>query len=70
MATQLKRMRLAPTWRAGLRRGRERNETMLLIQQSLAMQEKLRRIDAQLAAWGVEPSPMDRVKQPFNYARS
>lgn len=29
-----RRTRIAPTWRAGLRRGRERNSTMLLLQRS------------------------------------
>jgi hypothetical protein len=56
-------------WRAGLRRGRERNETTLMLQRSPEMQEKLRRIDVQLRAWGVESMPLDRVKQPFDYER-
>jgi hypothetical protein len=62
-------MRIHPTWRAGLRRGRERNETTLLLQRSPAMRERLRRINAQLAAWGVESMPLDRVRQPFDYER-
>jgi hypothetical protein len=33
------------------------------------MQERLRRIDEQLRAWGVESMPLDRVKQPFDYER-
>lgn len=33
------------------------------------MQERLRGINAQLRAWGVESMPLDRVKQPFDYAR-
>jgi hypothetical protein len=69
MATRIQRTRIPPMWRAGLRRGRERNETTLMLQQSPVMQEKLRRIDAQLRAWGVESMPLDRVKQPFDYDR-
>lgn len=42
---------------------------MLLLQCSPAMQERLRGINAQLRAWGVESMPLDRVKQPFDYAR-
>jgi hypothetical protein len=68
MATQLKRMRLAPTWRAGLRRGRERNQTTLLLKQSPVMQEILRRADEQLRAWGIEPG-WEHVKQRFDYDR-
>ncbi|HEY0019675.1 MAG TPA: hypothetical protein VGC13_25450 [Longimicrobium sp.] len=40
-----------------------------MLQRSPEMQEKLRRIDAQLRAWGVESMPLDRVKQPFDYDR-
>jgi hypothetical protein len=40
-----------------------------MLQQSPVMQEKLRRINAQLQAWGVESMPLDRVKQPFDYER-
>ncbi|HEV3050898.1 MAG TPA: hypothetical protein VGX50_11335 [Longimicrobium sp.] len=63
------RARIAPMWKAGLRRGRARNETTLLLQRSPAMQERLRRIDEQLERWGVESMPLDRVKQPFDYER-
>jgi hypothetical protein len=68
MATQIKRMRIAPTWRAGLRRGRERNETTLLLQQSPVMQERLRRAEEQLVAWGVVLE-WPHAKQPFDYDR-
>ena len=69
MPTRIQRLRTSPTWRAGLRRGRERNETMLRLQRSPLMRERLRRIDEQLRAWGVESMPLDRVKQPFDYDR-
>ena len=69
MSTRLLRQRISPHWKAGLRRGRERNETALLLDRSPAMQERLRRINAQLRAWGVESMPLDRVKQPFDYGR-
>ena len=68
MATRIQRTRIRPTWRAGLRRGRERNETTLMLQQSPVMQEILRRADEQLRAWGVEPE-WPHVKQPFDYDR-
>jgi hypothetical protein len=61
-------MRMAPTWCAGLRRGRERNETTLLLKQSPVMQEILRRAHEQLRAWGVEPK-CQHVKQRFDYER-
>ena len=64
------RARVLPTWRAGLRPGRERNETMLLLQRSPLMQARLRRINRQLLAWGVESMPLDRIKQPFDFDRS
>jgi hypothetical protein len=69
MATRIQRMRISPMWKAGIRRGRERNETMLLLQGSPVMRERLRRIDEQLRAWGVQSMPLDRVKQPFDYER-
>jgi hypothetical protein len=69
MTIRMQRTRIHPSWKAGIRRGRERNETMLLLERSPAMQERLRRISAQLQAWGVESMPLNRVKQPFDYAR-
>ncbi len=67
--TRRPRPRTSPMWRAGVRRGSERNETTLLLQRSPVMQERLRRINEQLRAWGVESMPLDRVKQPFDYER-
>lgn len=69
MATQIQRTRIRPTWSAGLRLGRERDETMRLLRDSPAMQRRLRGINEQLRAWGVESMPLDRVKQPFDYGR-
>jgi hypothetical protein len=40
---------------------------MRLLERSPLMQERLRRINAQLLAWGVESMPLDRVKQPFDF---
>ena len=68
MATRIHRPRIAPMWKAGLRRGRERNETTLMLQQSPVMQERLRRADAQLLAWGVV-FEWPHAKQPFDYDR-
>lgn len=61
-------MRVMRLWRAGLRRGRERNETTLRLRESPAMQERLRRVDEQLKAWGIEPE-WPHVKQPFDFDR-
>lgn len=68
MATRMQRLRIAPTWNAGLRRGRERSETSLLLQRSPVMRERLRRSEAQLLAWGIVPA-WPHVKQPFDYDR-
>lgn len=68
MTTLTKRMRIAPTWKAGLRRGRERNETTLMLQRSPVMQERLRRAEEQLRAWGIV-GEWPHVKQPFDYDR-
>jgi|GEM_PF-5527599 len=68
MATRITRTRIPPTWRAGLRRGRERNETTLMLQRSPVMQERLRRAEQQLLAWGVV-GEWPHVKQPFDYDR-
>jgi hypothetical protein len=64
----MQRPRIAPMWKAGLRRGRARNETTLLLKQSPVMQEILRRAHEQLLAWGVVPE-WPHVKQPFDYDR-
>lgn len=68
MATRMQRLRIPPQWRAGLRRGRERNETTLMLQRSPVMQERLRRAEEQLRAWGVV-FEWPHVKQPFDYDR-
>jgi hypothetical protein len=69
MATQLQRQRIAPTWRAGLRRGRERNSTMAHLRNHPGEYARLRRIMEELRAQGFEPVPMERVKQFFDYGR-
>jgi hypothetical protein len=68
MATQTKRMRIAPMWKAGLRRGKPRNSTMLLLQQFPEFEARLRRAREDLLAWGVVPA-WDHVKEPFDYDR-
>lgn len=68
MTTQIMRMRIAPTWRAGLRRGRPRNSTMLLLKQFPEFEERLRRAREELRRWGVEPE-LHHVKEPFDYDR-
>jgi hypothetical protein len=68
MATQIKRMRTQPMWRAGLRRGKPRNSTMLLLQQFPEFEARLRSAEEQLRAWGVVPE-WPHVKEPFDYDR-
>lgn len=67
MATRVRRMRIAPMWKAGLRRGKPRNSTMLLLQQYPEFEERLRRAEEQLLARGVVPE-WEHVKEPFDYA--
>jgi hypothetical protein len=69
MATGIQRMRIQPTWRAGIRRGKPRNSTMLLLQRFPEFEARLRRAEAQLRAWGVQSMPLDRVREPFDYDR-
>ncbi len=69
MAIQTQRMRVRPTWQAGIRRGTERSEATRLLRCSPAMRVRLCGINAQLRDWGVESMPLDRVKQPFDYVR-
>ena len=55
-------------WRSGLRRGKIRDTMTEYLAQHPGYLEELRRIDQQLAAWGVEPMSMEGVRQPFDYA--
>ena len=66
---RMQRPRIAPMWKAGLRRGKPRNSTMLLLQQYPEFEQRLRQAREQLRAWGVESVPLDRVKEPFDYER-
>src|SRR5690349_7013941 len=69
MSTQLQRLRIRPTWRSGLRRGRIRNEATLAFERCPEMNATLMRVIAEMDALGFDPVPMDRVKQPFDYDR-
>lgn len=68
MATRLQRIRIAPQWKGGLRRGTLRDTMTAYLAQHPEFAEELRQIDRQLAAWGVEPMSMEGVRQPFDYA--
>jgi hypothetical protein len=68
MAPRLSRPRIRPQWNGGLRRGNERDTMTAYLAENPEFAEELRRIHRQLEAWGVEPMPMDGVKQPFDYA--
>lgn len=67
MATQIQRTRIRPTWRGGLPIGKERDTMTAYLAAHPELLEDMRRIDRQLAAWGVVPMSMERVKQPFDY---
>ena len=70
MATRRQRTRIRPTWRAGLRIGKERDTMTAYIAAHPEFLEEMRRVHRQLEAWGVVPMSMERVKQPFDYKRS
>lgn len=55
-------------WRAGLRRGKVRNEATLAFLNSPIMMEKLLRAMEEMRAMGLEPMSMEGVRQPFDYA--
>lgn len=68
MATPIQCARIRPTWRAGPRRGRERDTMTAYIAAHPEFLEDMRRVHHQLEAWGVVPMSMNGVKQPFDYA--
>jgi hypothetical protein len=63
-----RRARIEPLWKAGLRRGKPRNSTMLLLQQHPEYEVRLRRARERVLAWGVVPK-WEHVKEPFDYDR-
>jgi hypothetical protein len=69
MSTQLQRLRIRPTWRAGLRRGKVRDTMAEHLEKHPGYLDDVFRIDRELLAFGFEPMPMDRVKRPFDYER-
>jgi hypothetical protein len=68
MASRFQRQRIPPVWRAGLLRGKLRDTMTAYLEKYPEFLEDLRRIDRQLAAWGVEPMSMKGVRQPFDCA--
>ena len=70
MATRLERPRIRPLWRAGLRRGKVRDTMTAYLAEHPDVAKRLAEILAEVRAQGYEPVAMDRVKQPFDYARS
>ena len=69
MATRLQRLRMRPTWRAGLRIGKERDTMTQYLACHPELAQQLLSGLHEVRARGYEPVPMDRVKQPFDYAR-
>ncbi len=68
MAIRIQRQRIPPMWRAGLRRGKERNSTMEYLRSHPQEYDRLRRIIAEMDAMGFVPISMEGVRQPFDYA--
>ena len=69
MATQLQRQRIRPMWRGGLRRGRKRIGATIAFEQCPEMKTRLMKVIAEMDAMGLDPMPMDHVRQPFDYDR-
>ncbi|HYR07371.1 MAG TPA: hypothetical protein VEQ60_06375 [Longimicrobium sp.] len=69
MTTQLQRQRIRPMWRAGLRRGRKRIGATIAFEQCPEMKARLMKVIAEMDAMGLDPMPMDHVRQPFDYDR-
>lgn len=69
MATQLQRLRIRPTWKAGLRRGRERDSMTEYLAQHPELERELLRALQDVRARGYEPVCLRRVKQPFDFER-
>jgi hypothetical protein len=67
MATQIQRLRIRPTWKGGLRRGKERDTMTAYLAEHPEFLEEMRRVHLQLEAWGVVPLSMEGVRQPFDY---
>lgn len=67
MATQIERPRIRPLWRAGLRRGRERNTMTAYMAAHPEFVQEMHLVHRQLEAWGVQPMSMEGVKQPFEF---
>jgi hypothetical protein len=63
----IRRPRIRPQWRGGLRLGKERDTMTEYIAMHPGYLEDLLALDAQLIAWGCEPMSMEGVKQPFDY---
>jgi hypothetical protein len=63
------RTRIRPTWKAGLRRGKERDTMTEYLAKHLEFAQRLRRILEESRAQGFEPISMAGVKQPFDYER-
>jgi hypothetical protein len=61
---------MRPTWKGGLRIGKERDTMTAYIASNPGYLEDLFRMDAEMLAAGFVPMPMDRVKRPFDYERS
>ncbi len=69
MSIKIQRHRIRPTWKGGLRRGKERNSTMAYLRTHPEDYERLLRIIEEVRAQGFVPIPLDRMKQPFDYDR-
>jgi hypothetical protein len=67
MATRLQRLRIRPTWKGGLRLGKERDTMTAYLAEHPEYAKRLLEILAETRAQGYEPMSMEGVKQPFDY---
>lgn len=68
MPTQIQRTRIRPTWKGGLRLGKERDTMTEYLACHPQLAQQLLSALHEVRARGYEPVPMERVKQPFDYA--
>jgi len=70
MATRIQRPRIRPTWKGGLRRGRERNSTMQYLLSHPEEYARLVRILEESRAVNGPPLPLPpHVRTPIDFER-
>lgn len=67
MPTQIQRTRIRPTWRGGLRLGKERDTMTAYLACHPELAQQLLSALQEVHARGYEPVAMEAVRQPFDY---